>query len=226
MEIATDDSFKKIITSGKTTATSALGFSVHIEAQGLKPDHWYFYRFQSGNATSPIGRTRTMQPRMPTPKNFVSLSPPANIGSKVSSLLTSKWLKTNPTLVFHLGDYIYEYASGRGGKVRRHLGPEIETLEQYRLRYCQYKTDPDLQAMHASCPWFLTWDDHEVDNNYSNDISEQSGVTPAQLLLRRANAYQAYYEMMPLRSTSLPKGPNMQLYRKGNFGEACQTICP
>ena len=223
-EIATDDSFKKIITSGKTTATSALGFSVHIEAQGLKPDHWYFYRFQSGDATSPIGRTRTM----PTPD-----ANPEKLRFAVTScqhweqgLFTAyqQMAQDQPDLVFHLGDYIYEYASGRGGKVRRHLGPEIETLEQYRLRYCQYKTDPDLQAMHASCPWFLTWDDHEVDNNYSNDISEQSGVTPAQLLLRRANAYQAYYEMMPLRSTSLPKGPNMQLYRKGNFGKLAELF--
>jgi alkaline phosphatase D len=78
--------------------------------------------------------------------------------------------------------------------------------------------------MHASCPWFLTWDDHEVDNNYANEISEQQGITPAQLLLRRANAYQAYYEMMPLRASSLPKGPNMQLYRKGNFGKLAELF--
>ncbi|MDA7917582.1 alkaline phosphatase D family protein, partial [bacterium] len=221
-EIATDDSFKKVITSGKTTATSALGFSIHIEAKGLKPDHWYYYRFQSGDATSATGRTRTLPTRDANPEKLRFAVTSCQHWEQGLFTAYQQMKRDQPDLVFHLGDYIYEYAAGKGGNVRRHLGPEIETLEQYRLRYSQYRTDPDLQAMHAACPWFLTWDDHEVDNNYANDISEQRGVTPAQLLLRRANAYQAYYEMMPLRTTSLPKGPHMQLYRKGNFGRLAE----
>lgn len=221
-EIAEDEAFKKVVGSGKVNASPALGFSVHIEAKGLKADHWYYYRFTSGDATSRTGRTRTM----PLPD-----ASPEKLRFGVTScqhweqgLFTAyqQMLKDEPDIVFHLGDYIYEYAAGRGGNVRRHIGPEIETLDQYRVRYCQYRTDKDLQDMHAACPWFLTWDDHEVDNNYANDISEQRDVTPAQLLLRRANAYQAYYEMMPLRPSSLPKGPNMQLYRKSSFGKLAE----
>ena len=99
-----------------------------------------------------------------------------------------------------------------------------ESLDDYRIRHAQYKTDPLLQAMHARCPWMVVWDDHEFDNNYADDISEEKGVDPAEFLIRRANAYQAYYEMMPLRSTSVPRGPHMQLYRKLSFGRLAEFL--
>jgi alkaline phosphatase D len=100
------------------------------------------------------------------------------------------------------------------GAVRKHVGVEIESLDDYRTRHALYKTDTDLQAAHAACPWLVTWDDHEFDSNYAGDISEQPHVTPAEFLVRRANAYQAYYEHMPLRRSALPRGPLMQIYRR------------
>ena len=217
-EIAEDSSFKKIVQSGKINATPELGHSVHIEPRGLKPDHWYSYRFKSGDATSPIGRTRTMPAPDASPDKLrFAVTSCQNFEAGLFTAY-QQMAKDKPDLVFHLGDYIYEYASGRNGKVRTHLGPEIESLDQYRIRYAQYRSDKDLQAMHAACPWFVTWDDHEFDNNCAADISEQKNVDTAKFLIRRANAYQAYYEMMPLRSSSLPVGPNMTLYRKGSFG--------
>ena len=217
-EIAEDSSFKKIVQSGKINATPELGHSVHIEPRGLKPDHWYSYRFKSGDATSPIGRTRTMPAPDASPDKLrFAVTSCQNFEAGLFTAY-QQMVKDKPDLVFHLGDYIYEYASGRNGKVRTHLGPEIESLDQYRIRYAQYRSDKDLQAMHAACPWFVTWDDHEFDNNCANDISEQKNVDTAKFLIRRANAYQAYYEMMPLRTSSLPVGPNMTLYRKGSFG--------
>ncbi|MGC6464419.1 MAG: alkaline phosphatase D family protein [Akkermansiaceae bacterium] len=220
-EMSDDDSFKIPVASGTAVAAPALGHSVHVEAKGLKPDHWYFFRFRSGDATSPIGRTRTM----PLPD-----ASPERLRFGVTSC--QRWedgyftayqqmAADEPDLVFHLGDYIYEYAT-KYGLVRQTQGPELQTLDHYRNRYSQYRTDPDLQAMHAACPWFVTWDDHEFDNNCANDISEQKHVKPADFLIRRANAYQAYYEMMPLRPTSLPQGPQMQLYRKGSFGQLAE----
>lgn len=217
-EIAEDSSFKKIVQSGKINATPELGHSVHIEPRGLKPDHWYSYRFKSGDATSPIGRTRTMPAPGASPDKLrFAVTSCQNFEAGLFTAY-QQMAKDKPDLVFHLGDYIYEYASGRNGKVRTHLGPEIESLDQYRIRYAQYRSDKDLQAMHAACPWFVTWDDHEFDNNCAADISEQKNVDTAKFLIRRANAYQAYYEMMPLRTSSLPVGPNMTLYRKGSFG--------
>jgi alkaline phosphatase D len=101
--------------------------------------------------------------------------------------------------------------------VRQHHGDEIYTLVDYRNRYAQYKSDPDFMAAHASAPFIVTWDDHEVDNDYAGDRDERD--TPSEVfLLRRAAAYQAYYETMPLRRTAVPSGPQMRLYRRVHFG--------
>lgn len=220
-EIADEASFNKVIASGKATAVPALGHSVHVEAKGLKQDHWYYYRFKCGDATSPTGRTRTLPHPGATPDQLRYAVTSCQRWEHGYFTAYQQMAKDQPDFVFHLGDYIYEYAT-RPGLIRQTQGPELVSLEQYRNRYSQYRTDKDLQAMHAACPWFLTWDDHEFDNNCANDISEEKNVTPAQFLLRRANAYQAYYEMMPLRPTSLPKGPHMQLYRKGAFGKLAE----
>jgi alkaline phosphatase D len=127
----------------------------------------------------------------------------------------------NLDLVVHLGDYIYEGAARPvgGGIVRSHNGPEPVTLEEYRNRHALYKTDPNLQAAHAAFPWMFTWDDHEVDNNWADEIPQDPDrQTIPQLLERRAAAFQAYYEHMPLRQSSMPVGINMQLYRRFTFG--------
>ena len=114
-------------------------------------------------------------------------------------------------------------------RIRRHRAAgaqarwaETRSLDDYRIRYAQYRTDPHLQQMHARCPWIVTPDDHEVDNNYANAISEEKNVDPVDFLERRARAYQAYYEMMPLRKRSLPRGPSMRLYRSVRFGRLAE----
>jgi alkaline phosphatase D len=117
----------------------------------------------------------------------------------------------------HLGDYIYE-GPAQEKRVRKHVGGKLTTLEDYRNRHAQYRSDPLLSGMHARCPWVVTWDDHDFENNYASGISERQGVDPAEFLEQRANAYQAYYEMMPLRPRSLPRGPDMKLYRTVSFG--------
>jgi alkaline phosphatase D len=119
-------------------------------------------------------------------------------------------------LMFHLGDYIYEQAAAPG-RPRAHLGAELTTLAQYRTRHALYKTDPDLQAAHAQYPWVVTWDDHDVDNNYAGATSERHDPVD-QFLERRAAAYQAYYEHTPLRRQSIPRGPFAQVYRQFSWG--------
>src|SRR5690606_34136360 len=179
--------------------------------------HWYFYRFHAGDAVSPIGRTRTMPERSAQPEQLRFAF--ASCQHYETGLYTAyeQMAKDDLDLVFHLGDYVYE-DGGRDDRLRRHAGGEIKSLSDYRIRLSQYRADPLLHGMHAKCPWFVTWDDHEVDNNYAADISEHADVSVEDLLWRRANAYQAYYEMMPLRPRSLPRGPHMQLYRHAPFG--------
>ncbi|MFO0893126.1 MAG: alkaline phosphatase D family protein [Isosphaeraceae bacterium] len=216
-ELARDEAMADVVRKGTEIATPQLGHSVHVELGGLEPDRWYWYRFRSGDATSPIGRARTAPASASSPDRLKFAF--ASCQHYETGLYTAyeHMLKDDPDLVVHLGDYIYE-GPGRANLVRRHHGPEIKGLEDYRARYAQYRGDAHLRAMHAHCPWIVTWDDHEVDNNYANDISEEKGVAPADFLERRANAYQAYYENMPLRRRCLPSGPDMRLYRTLHFG--------
>ncbi len=228
-EVAEDDSFRNVVASGTAVATSPLGHSVHVVPMGLKPDHWYWYRFLAGDASSATGRTRTLPApgAMPSQLRFAF----ASCQHYEQGLFTAyeQMARDELDLVFHLGDYIYEYP-GKDKLVRKHSGPrdgKIITLDDYRERHMQYRLDPLLQKMHAQCPWFVTWDDHEFDNNCADDIAElRSGETtprdPVQFLVQRAAAYQAYYEMMPLRPESLPSGPDMQLFRKASFGSLAE----
>jgi alkaline phosphatase D len=130
----------------------------------------------------------------------------------------------HPDLVLHLGDYQYEYKKGvytiPGGNVRDHEGPETVRLADYRLRHAQYKTDRDLQAAHQAAPWLVVFDDHEVENNWADLIPEEGSDTPSEdaFRARRAAAFKAYYENMPLRRRSIPAGPDIQVYRRVRWG--------
>ncbi len=202
-ELATDESMKHVLRRGTAVATPQLTHSLHVKVDGLEPNRWYWYRFRAGDAESPVGRTRTLPTADAAPPELRFAV--ASCQHYEAGLYTvyQHMAEENVDLVFHLGDYIYEYG-GEDGRVRRHVGGEIMTLGDYRVRHSQYRSDPLLQAMHARCPWLVTWDDHEVENNYANDVAEDERVDPAVFLVRRANAYQAYYENMPLRKTSLP----------------------
>jgi alkaline phosphatase D len=216
-EVAHDRKFRKIVKKGTALAVPQLGHSVHVEVDGLAPNRWYFYRFHAGNESSPVGRTRT------TPEYHVM---PDRMRFAFTSCqhYESGYFNGYPhmqqedlDLVIHLGDYIYEYA-GIDNRVRKHLGNEITTLANYRQRYSQYRLDQSLQDAHRLFPWLVTWDDHEFDNNYANLVSEEDGISPEAFLARRMNAYQAYYEFMPLRRSAFPQGPHMKLYRSVRYG--------
>ncbi len=211
-EVAEDDAFKRIVKKGVMRAIPELAYSVHPEVTGLEPGRWYWYRFMAGDEVSPVGRTRTADV-IAEKLRFAFASCQQYEQGFFSAY--RHMAKENLDLVVFLGDYIYE-ANWGSNLVRRHAGPEAETLAQYRVRHGQYKLDADLQAMHAVAPWIVTWDDHEVDNDYADDQSEH--MDP-RFLLRRAAAYQAYYEHMPLAQSALPRGPNMRLYDRFAFGE-------
>ncbi|MBK1882201.1 alkaline phosphatase D family protein [Luteolibacter pohnpeiensis] len=219
--VAEDEAMTKVVASGSEVASPDWAHSVHVEVEGLKPDRWYWYEFKAGSEISPRARTRTMCP----------LDTPAEKTTPIKMTFAScqhyetghytayeHMLAENPDIVFHLGDYIYEN-KGREDLVRKHIGNEIMVVDDYRNRHAQYKTDPALQAMHHAAPWVVTWDDHEVDNNYAGDISEKLKVKPESFLKRRAAAYQAYYEHMPIRRSAMPTGPDMQIYRTISHGQ-------
>jgi alkaline phosphatase D len=222
-EVAEDEKFAKLAAFGKTSAVPDWGHSVHVEVEGLQPDRWYFYRFRVGMDQSVVGRARTF-PTMEAQTQKLNFAF-ASCQHFETGLFTAyeHMLKDDLDLVVHLGDYIYEGA-GLDKRLRKHVGGKLDTLLDYRNRHAQYKSDPALQAMHAAAPWLVTWDDHEFENNCAGDIPEKrTGMKPTptreQFLAMRARSYQAYYEHMPLRRAALPKGPDMQLYRRVSFGK-------
>jgi alkaline phosphatase D len=216
-EVAEDEGMRRLVKHGRATAVAEWGHTIHAEVDGLDPNREYWYRFHAGDATSPVGRTRTL-PRSKDAVDQLRFAFASCQHYEAGFFTAYRHLASEDLdLVFHLGDYVYE-GPARDGQPRRHRGLELATLDDYRNRYALYKSDPDLQAAHAAAPWIVTPDDHEVDNNYAGAISENDDPREA-FLQRRAAAYQAYYEHMPLRRRSIPKGPAVQLYRQFSYGQ-------
>lgn len=213
--ISEDESLKRIARRGKAVAAPSLGHSVHVEAGGLKPGRWYWYRFEAGGEASPTGRFRTAPAAGSTDRLRFTV---ASCQQWTQGLFTAyqHMSEEDVDLVLHLGDYIYE--QGYDGKVRPEGHEEIFTLTEYRNRHALYKSDPLLRKAHERFPWVAVWDDHEVSNNYANDKQEK-GQPRDQFLERRASGYQAYYEHMPLRRASIPSGSKMGLYRHLDLGK-------
>jgi len=215
-EISADPDFRRVLRTGGIAASPILGHSAHAEVRGLDPDCVYFYRWHAGNVTSPLGRTKTAPAANADNQelNFAF----ASCQQYEHGFFTAYQHMADEQLdlIVHLGDYIYERSWG-DNLVRAHEGAEIITLEDYRARYTTYRSDADLRAAHASAPWVVTWDDHEVDNNYAADIAEDD-QRPEQLLMRRAAAYQAFYEFMPIRLPVGRQGPDMPIHRRLRFG--------
>ena len=218
-EVATDEQFQKVVRRGAATARAADAHTVHVEVRQLTAGSEFFYRFRAEGHLSPAGRTRTAPPPTALPGNlamsFVSCAHYEHGYFTAYRHLA----EDEPELILHLGDYQYDSNSGDdvipGGLPRQHLGPEARTLAGYRRRYAEYKTDPDLQAAHAVAPWSVVFDDHEVDNNWAGRTPEQPDP---HFLTRRTAAFRAYYENMPLRRASIPRGAGIRVYRRLAWG--------
>jgi alkaline phosphatase D len=217
-EVAEDEGMQRVVQRGTAEAEAEFAHSLHVECRGLGPGRDYWYRFSAGGEASPIGRTRTA----PAPGGAVdrlrfAFASCANY--ELGFFSAYRHLAAErPDLVLFLGDYIYEYASQSDRRLRSHSdGVEATDLRTYRNRHAQYKTDPDLQKLHAAAPCFVTWDDHEVQNDYA-DYWSQTFDDPAAFLARRAAAYRAFWEHMPLPRAAMPRGPDMRLYGRFDFG--------
>jgi alkaline phosphatase D len=223
--VAADERLRQVVQKGTATAHPELGHAVHVDVGGLEPGRDYFYQFIIGGERSPTGRARTLPP---------AGAPVAQLRFGVVGCQRYEdgyytayrhVAAEQFDFVFHYGDYIYEYRVLRPGErplpvVRAMPGApdEIYTLDDYRHRYAIYKTDPDLQAAYASAAFVMSYDDHEVDNNWAGDISAEN-VRPELFLLRRAAAFQAWYEHMPVRRALLPRGPDILAYRRLAVGD-------
>ena len=219
-ELASDDAFRSIVARGDAIATPQLAHSVHVDVGGLQPDRWYWYRFMLGNAVSPVARTRTAPAAEAMPARMRLAYASCQHWDFGEYAAHRHIAAMAPDLVAFLGDYIYEwgpYQETHPDSPRR--SNESVTLADYRARYAQYKTDPHLQAAHHAAPWIVTWDDHEVANDYADD---RDGRLDPAFMQRRAAAYQAFYEHMPVRLTVRPEHAgafaHMRIYERYDWG--------
>ncbi|MET9256222.1 alkaline phosphatase D family protein [Streptomyces sp. NPDC003717] len=228
-EVALDEYFGAVVSRGTALAYPEYAHSVHVDVRGLTAGTVYYYRFRAGAWLSPAGRTRTA-PAAGSDAASLKLAAVACQAYQDGYYTVLRHVAEDDVdLVFHLGDYLYEYAVNSAGGERRYtdvvlpdvFNRETMTLADYRLRYSLYKSDKDLQAAHAAHPFVVTWDDHEVENNYAGAVPEND-VPPAEFLVRRAAAYRAYWENQPLRAAQLPQGPDAQHYRRLNWGTLAQ----
>ncbi|AXB41759.1 alkaline phosphatase D family protein [Amycolatopsis albispora] len=223
-EIARDDRFRQVVRRGSVVATPELGHSVHPEIHGLAPDHEYHYRFRVGGELSPAGRTRTMPSLWSDPDELRFAFASCQAWQDGYFTAYDHMAAEDLDFVVHLGDYLYEYGVGtnkRGVTVDPRFHTETFDLARYRLQYSLYKSEAPLQLAHARFPWIVTFDDHEVENNWAGDISQadtEPDQDPAVFRLRRAAAFQAMYEHLPLRRAQIPSGPDMRMHRRLRYG--------
>lgn len=216
-EVATDESFDTVVADGEALATAELAHTVHPRVKGLDPSTAYFYRFTVGDQTSPVGRFTTLPAPGEIPESF-SFATASCQAWYHGHFTAHKHLaqEEDLDLVVFLGDYIYEYGITeanlwrQGVEVAEPHTVTIETLEQYRLRYGLFKSDPHLQAVHRRAPAIAVWDDHEVENNYGGKVST-TGISDELFVHRMAVAYRAFYEHMPLEVSAIPDGPESHI---------------
>jgi alkaline phosphatase D len=220
-EISGSADFDALLASGEETAALANGHTVHAVVP-LDQGRDYYYRFQVGEYTSPLGTTRV------APDASANLAEVKFAVANCQNYANGQYAahrdlaESAPDFVVWLGDYIYEDPGVAGDadlSARVHVGPEPTTLDDYRNRYARYKTDLHLQAAHAVCPWFVIWDDHEVENNYAG-LTPQDAADQPTFAARRAAAYEAWWEHQPVRlDPPNAADPEYRIYRDVKWGD-------
>jgi alkaline phosphatase D len=211
-EVATDSAFSNIVASGTETAVPSEGHSVHAEPHGLASGAWFYYRFKANGFVSPVGRTRTAPAAGSTPSSVKFVFASCQHFEEGWYHAHRYMAADDPDLVLFLGDYMYEKQSGSSTRVRWYVDfDEVDYLDEYRLRYSQHHTDPDLVAVRAKAPMVAVFDDHELANNWWGAGADW----PAS---RKQAAFQAFWENMPVPKAMKPVSSAIPLYRRIGWG--------
>jgi alkaline phosphatase D len=224
--VAKDPGMRRVVRRGVALAVPQLAHSVHVEVSGLDPGREYFFQFKYRDELSPVGRTITAPRRWDSVGSLAFAFASCQRWDDGYYSAYRRMAEEDLSFVVHLGDYLYEYGIDEHGGYRNvpvpeQYRPECETLERYRLQYNLYKSDPDLQRAHHLFPWLIAWDDHEVENDYAGLAPEGGEPNPA-FTYRRAAAYQAFYENIPLPVRAVPREGMVRLYRRMAWGDLAQ----
>ncbi|GIU83401.1 MAG: alkaline phosphatase [Acidimicrobiales bacterium] len=220
-EVAEDSDFRRVVRRGLARAPLEHGHSVHVDVDGLEPGHRYFYRFRIGEHVSRVGRTTTAPAPGTTPDRMRLAFASCQNWEDGHWAAWRHAADENLDLIVFLGDFIYE-TDPFPGRARLHHGPEPKDAGQYRVRYGQYLSDQNLQAARAKFPWLVTWDDHEVENNYAG-LQDENGSPPEEFARRRADAYEVWWEHMPIRSEP-PRDGRLRIYRDITWGDLARVL--
>lgn len=220
--VAEDEAMRRVVASGETRADESAAHAVHVEVSGLRPNRPYWYRFTAAGAQSRTGRARTA-PAPDQALDRLKLTFTSCAHYELGYFAAYRHMAAEDAdLTLFLGDYIYEFTyANRATAVRWHGGETASDLAEYRRRFACYRTDADLQTLHASAPCLVTWDDHEVENDYAGALSANPAVTPQAFLQRRAAAYRAFYEHMPIRRTRL-RDAFLPIYKTVRYGRLAE----
>jgi alkaline phosphatase D len=215
-ELAQDAAFRQRVAAGIVLTDQSADFTVKVDVHSLRPGQSYFYRFRTAAATSPVGRMRTL-PAGHVESFRLGVVCCAHYVQGYFHVYRELAQRDDLDLLLHLGDYLYE--SGNLAAGVRSVSPDGELLDlsAYRQRYALYRTDPDVQAVHARHPFALVWDDHEVSNNAWRDGALGHAAGDGDYALRKAAALQAYYEWLPVREPA--DGERQRLYRTLEVGD-------
>jgi len=229
-EMAQDPAFSTISASGRLTTSAARDYTVKVDAGGLQADTHYYFRFRSGEATSPMGQTKTLASSDVSKLHFAIVSC-ANWqhGYFNTYDAIAKRAEANPyDALIHLGDYYYEYGASETPEFPDRIHDpkhEIVKLSDYRRRHAQYRSDGALQAATAAMPLIAVWDDHETTNDSWKQGAQNHQVdTEGNWDTRRQAALRAYYEWMPIREPQ-PGRVREQIYRNFDFGSLASLTC-
>ena len=228
--VARDSGMSDVVAHGQYTTGDYRDYTVKPVVDGLDAGRTYFYHFIVNGVTSPLGRTKTL-PAGHLEKLVLAVASCSNYPFGWFNAYEVIANDDEVDLVVHLGDYIYEYRAlgGYGAETGRRIGrmhvpgTETVTLEDYRQRHGQYKTDPGSRAMHGRHPLVAIWDDHESANNPWMEGAENHEQSEGDWIVRRTASLQAYYEWMPIRDPGLG-GSWERYWRHFSFGDLASIV--
>ena len=227
--VATDKNFLKIVKAGQFTTDSHRDYTVKVVVQDLLPSGQYYYKFSLNDDVSPVGQTKTL-PIGHVKQVVLAVATCSNYPFGHFNAYDAIANDLSVDLVVHLGDYIYEYSiDGYGGEAGRNIGRnhvpshEILSLDDYRKRHAQYKTDKGALAMHARHPLIVMWDDHETANNPWMQGAKNHQANEGAWEVRREASLQAYYEWLPIRDPAKPED-RKNYWRHYKFGDLASLI--
>jgi alkaline phosphatase D len=223
-QVSRDARFTKVVQQGEFLTDPAKAHCVHVQLEGLDSAQHYHYRFSAGGQESPIGRTRTAPALDADPGSLRFALSSCQHYEQGYFTAHREIAATDLDFVLFVGDYIYESPTHRRSLVRHHAVQveDVYSLDLYRIHHASYKLDGDLRACHAAHPWLMTWDDHEVRNDYDGSHDSEGDLSPEDFLKRRAMAYQAYFEHLPISPKRAPVGPDATFYTQYTWGKLAQ----